>query len=77
MTSPTTPQVQRLVSRPRVPGQVLAQRRKGVVVWQARISADRHRLEVVGLIPPSPVMTTIEPLNARELQALLDGEPGQ
>ena len=61
-------------ARHRVAGQVLAERRKGAVVWQARISADRHRLEVVGLVPPSAERTTIEPLNERELRALLEGD---
>ena len=64
---PVTPE------RRRVAGQVLAERRKGDVLWQARISADRHRLEVVGMVAASAVPTTIEPLNERELRELLEG----
>jgi hypothetical protein len=57
------------------PGQILAARRKGAVTWQARISADRGRLEVVGLVPASATATTIEPLTDHELLELL-GERG-
>lgn len=53
------------------PLRVLASRRKGCVTWQARISSDRGRLEVVGIIPPSASTTTFEPLNERELLELL------
>jgi hypothetical protein len=59
---------------PRAPGSVLASRQKGTVVWQARISTDRGRLEVVGLVPASRTPTVIEPLDERELLELL-GEP--
>lgn len=52
-------------------GTVLASRRKGAVDWQARISQDRGRLEVVGLVPASPVAITIEPLTNQELLELL------
>lgn len=52
-------------------GRVLAERRKGVVLWQARISTDRNRLEVVGHVPASTQPTTIEPLTDRELRELL------
>jgi hypothetical protein len=55
----------------RNPGTVLASRRKGVVVWQARISDDRGRLEVVGIVPASTMATAIEPLDERELRQLL------
>lgn len=53
------------------PGAVLASRRKGPVTWQARISTDRGRLEVVGIVPPSPEPTTIDVLTERELRELL------
>ena len=56
----------------RAPGSVLAERTKNGIVWQARISQDRGRLEVVGLVPPSASPTTIEPLTERELHELLD-----
>lgn len=59
------------MSRRLVAGLVLAERYKGVVRWQARISADRGRLEVVGLVPASTEPTEIEPLNERELRELL------
>lgn len=64
-----------MTARPRVAGQVLAERWKGPVLWQARISTDRHRLEVVGIVPPSAKPTTIEPLNERELRELIEGGP--
>lgn len=57
------------------PGRVLAARQKGAVTWQARISADRGRLEVVGLVPPAEEPTIVEPLTERELCELL-GESG-
>lgn len=53
------------------PGRVLAERRKGAVTWQARISTDRGRLEVVGLVPASATPTIIEPLTEPELRELL------
>lgn len=53
------------------PGHVLASRQKGAVLWQARISTDRGRLEVVGLVPASDTATTIEPLTEPELRELL------
>lgn len=53
------------------PGHVLAQRQKGAVTWQARISDDRGRLEVVGIVPPSTTATVIEVLTERELRELL------
>ena len=55
----------------RNPGTVLASRRKGAVEWQARISTDRGRLEVVGIVPASVSPTVIEPLDERELRELL------
>lgn len=69
---------------PRAAGTVLACRRKGAVVWQARISDDRGRLEVVGLVEPSPIRTTIALLEQHELLELLgegtslndDDQPG-
>ena len=51
---------------------ILNERRKGPVTWQSRVSADRGRLEVVGLVPPSPVITVILPLTEAELRELLD-----
>lgn len=50
---------------------ILAERVKGHVTWQARIGADRGRLEVVGIVPPSPMSTVIEPLTEAELRELL------
>ena len=54
-------------------GTVLAERRKGAVIWQARISSDRGRLEVIGLVEPSATVTAIEHLSEPELRELLDG----
>jgi hypothetical protein len=56
---------------PYVAGTVLAARGKGAVTWQARISHDRGRLEVVGIVPASAMATVIEPLDERELRELL------
>lgn len=53
-------------------GTILAERHKGAVVWQARISQDRGRLEVVGIVPASTTETVIEPLTEPELRQLLD-----
>lgn len=52
---------------------VLAERvsADGRVRWQARIGEDRGRLEVVGIVEPSPTPTTIEHLSQRELLELL------
>ena len=55
-------------------GEVIAERTKGTVRWQARVSRDRGRLEVVGLVPASDTGMEIEPLTAHELLELL-GEP--
>ena len=44
-------------------GQVLNERKKGAVLWQARISADRNRLEVIGVIEAST--TAIDPCGSR------------
>ncbi|MCC7176919.1 MAG: hypothetical protein IT177_00845 [Acidobacteria bacterium] len=62
-----------VIPRPTVyaAGHVLAERRKGLVTWQARISHDRNRLEVVGIVPPSTEPTVIEVLTERELRELL------
>jgi hypothetical protein len=57
----------------RVPGSVLAERVKAGVTWQARISTDRGRLEVIGIVPPSPNPTYVESLTERELLELLEG----
>ena len=56
---------------PRQAGHVLAERTKGAVTWQARISSDRGRLEVVGIVPASATSTTIEVLTEPELRELL------
>lgn len=60
----------------RTPGTVLASRCKGDVTWQARISVDRGRLEVIGIVPASPAATVITPLDEQELRELL-GEGAQ
>jgi hypothetical protein len=52
-------------------GHVIASRLKGCVTWQARISSDRGRLEVVGIVPASTAPTVIEPLTEPELLELL------
>ena len=57
-------------------GQVLNARQKGPVLWQARISADRGRLEVVGVVDPSTTATEIEPLTEYELLELLGESAG-
>lgn len=59
------------ISAARQPGHVLAARQKGPVTWLARISTDRGRLEVVGIVPPSTTATTIEVLTEPELRQLL------
>jgi hypothetical protein len=55
---------------------VLAERvsADGLVRWQARRSADRGRLIVVGVVAPSDTETLVEPLSERELLELLEGE---
>ena len=55
----------------RAAGRILSERTKGCVRWQARVSNDRDRLEVVGIVPASFEPTVIEPLNERELRELL------
>ncbi len=55
----------------RIAGTILATRQKGAITWQARISADRGRLEVVGIVQPSATTTVISPLDERELRELL------
>ena len=59
-----------------VPEDVLAERvsADGRVRWQARRSADRGRLIVVGVVAPSATETLVEPLNERQLRDLLEGE---
>jgi len=57
-------------------GDVLNARRKGPVLWQARISADRGRLEVVGVVESSATATEIEPLTEFELLELLGESAG-
>jgi hypothetical protein len=51
--------------------------RDGRVRWQARIGADRGRLEVVGIVAPSATPTEIEPLGDVDLRALLAGSPAE
>ena len=53
---------------------VLSERKShdGLVTWQARRSPDRGRLEVVGIVAPSDVPVIIEPLDERQLRALLE-----
>lgn len=55
---------------------VLAERvsADGRVTWVARRSADRGRLEVVGIVAPSETTTVIEPLNETQLRSLLEGD---
>jgi hypothetical protein len=55
---------------------VLSERlsRDGKVRWQARLSHDRGRLIVVGVVAPSNTETLVEPLDERELLELLEGE---
>ena len=53
-------------------GQVLSERRKGAVLWRARVSADRNRLELIGIVEASTTPTEVEPLTQAELCALLD-----
>ena len=62
-----------------VSGVVLSERtsRCGRVTWQARRSADRGRLEVVGIVAPSALPTVIEPLMEVELRELLTGLPSE
>lgn len=55
----------------RRPGTVLAARQKDKVTWLARISHDRGRLEVVGVIEPSETATTFALLEQHELLELL------
>ena len=43
----------------------------GRVVWQARRSGDRDRLEVVVVVAPSPTPTIVAPLTVTQLRALL------
>jgi hypothetical protein len=55
---------------------VLASRLKGGVLWIARISDDRGRLEVRGIVGPSDRATEVEPLDERELRELLQDVEG-
>lgn len=55
----------------KIPGTILNAKRKGAVCWQARISHDRNRLEVVGVIEPSNVPITFALLEEHELLELL------
>ena len=54
------------------PGRILSRERvKGGVRWQARVSNDRARLEVVAIVPASNEPTVVELLNDMELRELL------
>lgn len=57
------------------PCEVLNEVHRDGVVWQARRSADRGRLEVVGIVPASSTPVEIEPLTEPQLRALLEGLP--
>ena len=54
-------------------GRVLAERLSsdGRVTWQARISGDRGRLQVVGIVAANSEPTEIQPLSEAELLELL------
>ena len=56
-------------------GHILAERVKDGITWQARISQDRGRLEVIGRVPASAVETEIRPLTEAELLELLGEAP--
>src|SRR4051812_12560876 len=43
----------------------------GHVTWQARVSDDRGRLQIVAIVAPSATATIVEPLNDAELRELL------
>lgn len=58
-------------------GRILATRVKDGVTWQARVSADRGRLEVIGIVPASSTPTVIDPLTQAELLELLSDDPQQ
>jgi hypothetical protein len=62
-------------SRDHMDRDVLSERMSGDgrVRWQARRSADRGRLEVIGIVAPSDVPTIILPLTEAELLELLVG----
>lgn len=55
-------------------GTILSSRVKGGIAWVARISADRGRLQVVAIVPPSSEATEIEPLSEPELLQLLGAD---
>ena len=50
---------------------ILAELEKAGVRWQARVSGDRGRLEVVGIVGASSEPQVITPLTDAELRALL------
>jgi hypothetical protein len=55
---------------------VLAEHVDGAGIrWEARIAADRGRLQVVAVVQPSDTVTTIERLSDSALQQLLAGAP--
>lgn len=45
----------------------------GIVTWQVIRSADRGRLAIRGVVPPSTVPTVIQALSEGELRLLLEG----
>jgi hypothetical protein len=47
----------------------------GGVVWQARVSADRSRLEVVAIVPASATPAVVERLSDSDLKELLAQAP--
>jgi hypothetical protein len=57
---------------------VLAEHVDGAgITWQARIAADRGRLQVIAIVPPGDTVATIERLSDTELQQLLAGGPAR
>jgi hypothetical protein len=59
--------------------EILAERvsSDGRVRWQARRSADRGRLIVVGVVQPSDVPTIVTPLTDEQLRDLLGDVPSE
>jgi hypothetical protein len=54
---------------------ILRELRKDGVCWQARRGADRGRLEVVAIVPPSAAPTVVSALTDGELRELLADAP--
>jgi ribosomal protein L40E len=56
---------------------VLAERpAAGGVVWRARVTSDRSRLEVVAIVPASTTPVVVERLSDSDLKELLAQAPG-